>query len=949
MNLTSLSLSLLGTWQTTLGGEPIAAFESDKVRALLAYLAVESDRPHRRETLAALFWPERPERNARQNLSQALFNLRQAIGDREANPSFLHITPQTIQFNQASGFWLDTAVFAHLCHTSETHLHPALDSCPECLARLQEAAALYQGDFLPGFSLADSTGFEEWLILKREQYHRQAVTIMAQLAAAHERQGDFAEALAYAWRQEALEPWHEEGHQSLMRLLARNGRRSQALTQYEKCRQLLWEEFGAEPSAETVTLYEAIRAGEWMVGQGSNMEEAAKTRRNQLILLDKVESFWIKGMLAQALASSRPIRVSRQRYDTAVARPWDNVIRPSPGESDIIPAGKTMGELFAAADQALLILGAPGSGKTVTLLQLARELMDQARLDAEFPIPVVLTLASWAESGQKTLADWVVGELVTRYQIPRRMGRAWLDHHELLLLLDGLDEVPAYRRDGCMKAIIDFRAEYGLAGIVICCRREAYEGCQTQLQMGGAILLRPLTPAQIDAYLAKAPAGLAPLRSRLQNDRAWQELAETPLMLNLMRLVYGEDGEATGAATAIVPDNPQTDHQHTLLSAYVEQMLSRRQAHSVFTPQELIQGLAWLAHQMNQHNQSIFQIEQMQPSWLTNRQQRWLYLLISRLTTSVFIGFVLWLTFLATRLLAPQLQAAVGQTLFIRSLNPATPLTIFLSFILLNLVLGLVVAMVDGWHFERRLDAADENRFDPGIGRRQVFISGSVVGILVTLYYVPMVQPLIAVGSGFLEAVLFTHGNYRQTGQSYGTEIAPVEALSWSWSGAAWGLLPATAVGLTIGGLGWWLFGRAFGSASGLCMALMLVIQSGLQHRAIETKSIPNQGIHLSVRNGLLVAVLMGASVGLLTGLIWGTNFGLLLGIIFTCGGGMLNGGQQAIRHGLIRLLLWRNGRVPLHLTSFLDTAADHALLYKVGGGYVFMHQLLQKQFADRC
>lgn len=38
MNLTSLSLSLLGTWQTTLGGEPIAAFESDKVRALLAYL-----------------------------------------------------------------------------------------------------------------------------------------------------------------------------------------------------------------------------------------------------------------------------------------------------------------------------------------------------------------------------------------------------------------------------------------------------------------------------------------------------------------------------------------------------------------------------------------------------------------------------------------------------------------------------------------------------------------------------------------------------------------------------------------------------------------------------------------------------------------------------------------------------------------------------------------------
>jgi hypothetical protein len=213
------------------------------------------------------------------------------------------------------------------------------------------------------------------------------------------------------------------------------------------------------------------------------------------------------------------------------------------------------------------------------------------------------------------------------------------------------------------------------------------------------------------------------------------------------------------------------------------------------------------------------------------------------------------------------------------------------------------------------------------------------------LYYMPMVQPLIAIGSGLLEAILFTHGNYRQTGQSYGTEIAPVEALSWSWSGAVRGLLPGTAVGLVIGGLGWWLFGRSFALASGLCLALMLVVQAGLQHMAIETKSVPNQGIHLSVRNGLLVAVLMGASAGLLTGLIWGADFGLLLGLIFTFGGGMVNGGQRVIRHGLIRLLLWRNGRIPLQLAIFLDTAADHALLYKVGGGYVFMHQLLQKQF----
>ena len=80
--MAALSLSLLGTVQIALDGKPITDFKSDKVRALLIYLAVEADRPHRRETLAALLWPEIPDRAARNNLRDALANLRHAIGDR---------------------------------------------------------------------------------------------------------------------------------------------------------------------------------------------------------------------------------------------------------------------------------------------------------------------------------------------------------------------------------------------------------------------------------------------------------------------------------------------------------------------------------------------------------------------------------------------------------------------------------------------------------------------------------------------------------------------------------------------------------------------------------------------------------------------------------------------------------------------------------------------------
>ena len=84
-------------------------FKSNKVRALLAYLAVEADRPHRREALAGLLWPDRPDRDALSNLRYALASLRRTIGDHAATPPFLLITPQTIQFNPASDHWLDVA------------------------------------------------------------------------------------------------------------------------------------------------------------------------------------------------------------------------------------------------------------------------------------------------------------------------------------------------------------------------------------------------------------------------------------------------------------------------------------------------------------------------------------------------------------------------------------------------------------------------------------------------------------------------------------------------------------------------------------------------------------------------------------------------------------------------------------------------------------------------
>jgi DNA-binding SARP family transcriptional activator len=248
-----LSVCLFGSFEVTLDGEAVGGFASDKVRALLAYLAAEADRPHRRETLAGLLWSDYPESSARTSLRRALANLRTVIGDQQASPSFLSVSRQTIQFNCAGDAWCDVMAFGRAM--------AAGDDSPQEIDCLEEASALYRGEFLEGFSLGDCVAFEEWLLLKRERLRREALAALHHLAAYYEEQGEYTRALPYARRQVDLEPWHEEAQRQLMRLLALSGQQGLAVAQYQACRRALAEQLDVEPAAETTRLVEQIRAG----------------------------------------------------------------------------------------------------------------------------------------------------------------------------------------------------------------------------------------------------------------------------------------------------------------------------------------------------------------------------------------------------------------------------------------------------------------------------------------------------------------------------------------------------------------------------------------------------------------------------------------------------------------------------------------------------------------
>jgi predicted ATPase/DNA-binding SARP family transcriptional activator len=275
--MAKLEIFLLGPFQVLLNEASVTAFESLKVRALLAYLAAEADRPQRREALAALLWPDWPQKSAMSNLRYALADLRKVIGDRDAQPPFLLITRDSLQLNQDADLLVDVSEFATRDPQST-------------ILNLQSVISLYRGPFLEGFSLPDSAPFEEWLLAKREYTNQQMLKALNRLAAWSIEQGEYEQAEGYARRQIELETWREPAHQQLMRALSLKGERVQALAQFESLRKALQRELKVAPSEETIQLYASIRDEEVHPAGGKTPKEQEAPSANHQSKISNLQS-----------------------------------------------------------------------------------------------------------------------------------------------------------------------------------------------------------------------------------------------------------------------------------------------------------------------------------------------------------------------------------------------------------------------------------------------------------------------------------------------------------------------------------------------------------------------------------------------------------------------------------------------------------------------------------
>ncbi len=251
-------LTLLGSCSARLDGEPVRGFDSDKSRLLLAYLAVESDRPHARERLAEMFWPGHPPQAAHASLRTALSNLRHLLTLDPAGLPLLDSDREFVQLLPGSECWIDAAAFEEEIEQGRLALASAADLL-SAVEHDRAALSLYHGDFLEGFALKDCPEFDDWCYFVRERLLRKASTALRRLAEHAECCGELEQALAYAQRSIALEPWQEEAHRRVMRLYALSGQRPAALEQYEACKRILLEELDVQPADETTHLYEQIR------------------------------------------------------------------------------------------------------------------------------------------------------------------------------------------------------------------------------------------------------------------------------------------------------------------------------------------------------------------------------------------------------------------------------------------------------------------------------------------------------------------------------------------------------------------------------------------------------------------------------------------------------------------------------------------------------------------